>query len=266
MLWTRVASGVVLGPIFLLIVYLGSPWFSALIAFVGAMAAFEFARMTGILPTGQRWSWPALIMVAGPPVAIIAYEVHGVEAGSGALIAAFAVVLLARVQSAVGGIFSARMALIYAGVPALALIHAMALGGSATIFWLITIVWGTDIGAYAAGRLIGGPKLAPSVSPNKTWSGAAGGLISAILGGSAVLWGFGLPATLSMAGMAAVLSVVSQLGDLYESALKRRYQIKDSGAIIPGHGGIMDRFDGLWMAAPVLALICAVLGGGVREW
>jgi phosphatidate cytidylyltransferase len=125
---------------------------------------------------------------------------------------------------------------------------------------LLLIVWATDIAAYLAGRLIGGPKLAPAISPGKTWSGAAGGLAGALVVAvvaSPGAWGL---------AMAAVLSVVSQMGDLMESGIKRHYGVKDSGKLIPGHGGLLDRLDGVLTAAPVAAVLALLAKPGVGFW
>jgi phosphatidate cytidylyltransferase len=123
------------------------------------------------------------------------------------------------------------------------------------------VVWVTDIGGYFAGRGIGGPKLWPRVSPKKTWAGAIGGFAASL----AVAAGFAalsLGRTGTMLVLGAVLSIASQLGDLLESAVKRRFGVKDSSNIIPGHGGLLDRLDG-FVAAVVLAAIFGVLRGGV---
>jgi phosphatidate cytidylyltransferase len=133
--------------------------------------------------------------------------------------------------------------------------------GIAVIFSLFAIVWTTDIAGYFAGRGIGGPKLAPSISPNKTWSGAIAGLI-----GTAIVAALGaryLPDTrfVPLLAVALVLSIVSQAGDLGESILKRRFNVKDASEIIPGHGGVMDRLDGFWAAALCAAIIGLARGG-----
>jgi phosphatidate cytidylyltransferase len=122
------------------------------------------------------------------------------------------------------------------------------------------VVWATDIGGYFAGRTIGGPKLWVRVSPKKTWAGAIGGLTGSLI----VAAGFaasGIGRMVSMLLLAAALSVVSQLGDLFESAVKRRFGVKDSSHLIPGHGGVLDRIDG-FVAAIVLAAIIGVMRGG----
>ena len=150
----------------------------------------------------------------------------------------------------------------WSGLP-LALGLSYAAASVASLWWLraaglpdvvlvLVVVWCSDIGAYAVGRLVGGPRLASSISPGKTWSGAFGGLAAAVVGGMCVtgvtVWG---------GAAAALLGVASQLGDLGESALKRHYGVKDSGRLIPGHGGLLDRVDGLMAAALVCGAIMA---------
>ncbi|WID97069.1 phosphatidate cytidylyltransferase [Bosea vestrisii] len=121
--------------------------------------------------------------------------------------------------------------------------------GLALIIWTFAVVWLTDIAAYFTGRALGGPKLMPSVSPKKTWSGALGGALAGILGGTAV-WAFffpGLPSGVwPVLAVSLAASAASQAGDLFESAIKRRYGTKDSSHLIPGHGGFLDRLDGYW--------------------
>lgn len=135
--------------------------------------------------------------------------------------------------------------------------------GFAAILFLFVIVWLTDIVAYFAGRAIGGPKLMPRVSPKKTWSGAIGGSVAAAVGGVLLASQFGTGAMATIAIVALVLSVASQAGDLFESAVKRRFNAKDASQLIPGHGGLMDRLDGFVAAAAAGALI-GLLHGGVN--
>jgi len=132
--------------------------------------------------------------------------------------------------------------------------------GFAALMFVLLVVWATDIGGYFAGRGIGGPKLWPRISPKKTWAGAVGGFAASLVVavGFAVL-GFGKTGPILLLG--AALSVASQFGDLFESSVKRRFGVKDSGHIIPGHGGLMDRLDG-FVAAIVLAAILGFLRGG----
>jgi phosphatidate cytidylyltransferase len=124
--------------------------------------------------------------------------------------------------------------------------------GFIAILFVFVIVWLTDIAAYFAGRALGGPKLMPSVSPNKTWSGAIGGTLAGTIGGVLVA---GAPGNIALIAVALILSVASQGGDLLESAIKRRFSAKDASQLIPGHGGLMDRLDGFIAAAVVAALI-----------
>ena len=132
--------------------------------------------------------------------------------------------------------------------------------GFTALMFVLLIVWVTDIGGYFAGRGIGGPKLWPRVSPKKTWAGAIGGFVASLFV-AAGFAAFGLGRAGPLVLLGAVLSVASQLGDLFESAVKRRFGVKDSSHIIPGHGGLLDRLDG-FVAAVVLAAIFGFLRGG----
>jgi phosphatidate cytidylyltransferase len=125
--------------------------------------------------------------------------------------------------------------------------------GLAAILFLFALVWATDIAGYFAGRAIGGPKLAPKISPNKTWSGAVGGLLGALIAGIAVAKLFAIENIIFIGIVALLLSAVAQAGDLFESAIKRRFGAKDTGKLIPGHGGVMDRLDGFLAAAALAA-------------
>jgi phosphatidate cytidylyltransferase len=135
--------------------------------------------------------------------------------------------------------------------------------GRETILWIVACVWATDIGAYFLGSYVGGAKLAPSISPSKTWSGLVGGICATAVVSAAcgLVFNAGDTPVLALAGVA--IAVVAQAGDLLESSAKRRAGVKDSGAIIPGHGGILDRIDGLIAALVFVAVLRLVLGG---EW
>ena len=138
--------------------------------------------------------------------------------------------------------------------------------GRADVLFVLFAVWAGDVGAYLVGRWIGGPRLAPLISPGKTWSGSVGGLLAAIAAGSLVAHFLSDAATWRAMLIAAGLGVVAQAGDLLESFVKRRLQVKDSGHLIPGHGGLFDRLDGVLAAAPVAALLALTLGRGVVLW
>ena len=143
---------------------------------------------------------------------------------------------------------------VYALLPALALLwlRDRAPQGLELVFWVFIVTWTTDIGAFFAGRAIGGPRLAPSISPNKTWAGLIGGMVSAGLAGWAWVEYVKLP--LSLLWLAPAFAAAAQGGDLFESWLKRRAGAKDSGTMLPGHGGILDRLDGLVVVATLTAL------------
>jgi phosphatidate cytidylyltransferase len=136
-----------------------------------------------------------------------------------------------------------------------------ALGFVAMVF-LFAVVWATDVAAYFAGRLVGGPKLWPAISPKKTWSGAIAGAVAAVAAGLSVAAVAGTGHHGAIAAVSFALSVVAQLGDLFESALKRRFGAKDASHAIPGHGGLMDRLDG-FLTASVAAAVVGVARGGV---
>jgi phosphatidate cytidylyltransferase len=150
---------------------------------------------------------------------------------------------------------------------ALLWLRLRASGGRADVLFLLGVVWAGDIGAYLIGRCIGGPRLAPIISPGKTWSGAVGGLLASVAAGLCAAY-FLADAMIAwrVALVAACLGVVAQAGDLLESYVKRRLKVKDSSHLIPGHGGLLDRLDALMAGALVAALLALTLGGGVVLW
>jgi len=156
----------------------------------------------------------------------------------------------------------------YVGLPALALLWLRGVPelGLGLLLWLLVVVWSTDTAAYFAGRAIGGPRLAPAISPSKTWAGLCGGMLGAALSGVLAAWLLGSGRLLLAAGLGALLAAVAQLGDLVESGFKRAAGVKDSGTLIPGHGGLLDRIDGLLFAAPALALLGLLAGPESLAW
>ncbi len=158
--------------------------------------------------------------------------------------------------------------LIYIAVPCWALLYLRAdpAHGRDTLLWLFAVVWAADTGAYAFGRLIGGARLAPVISPNKTWSGLIGGIGMAGAAGGVTALILGTPGLFNLAGWSAAIGAVSQAGDLVESCVKRHFGVKDTGAILPGHGGLFDRVDGLLAAAVAVALIEASTKGSILTW
>jgi len=205
----------------------------------------------------------------------IAVAVAGLLTGLGAIVPALLLVLAAVIVAAVHTrTIWLPAGVVYAAVLAVSLVMirvAPELGFEALIF-VLAVVWATDSGAFFAGRTIGGPKLAPRISPKKTWAGALGGLLAALFAGVAACWLVNVSISLELIAVALSLSIVSQVGDLFESWVKRRFDAKDSGSIIPGHGGVMDRVDGLTFAAAAAVVIGAAhagagdLGRGILIW
>ena len=157
---------------------------------------------------------------------------------------------------------------VYVAVPCIAIIALRAdpAIGLAQIFWIVALVIAADTGAYVAGRSIGGPKLAPRVSPNKTWAGLGGAVVSAAIVGVVMALVLDRPTVWTLAGVSAGLAVIEQVGDLAESAFKRRFGVKDASNIIPGHGGALDRVDGLIAVAAAVAGLNAWIGSSVLTW
>ncbi len=173
--------------------------------------------------------------------------------------------LIAAARALTGAARAGWIALgaVYAGAMLAAplVIRADAALGFVAMIFLFAVVWATDVAAYFAGRLVGGPKLWPAISPSKTWSGAVGGAIAGTAAGVAVAAVAGLAPLAPVVAASFVLSAVAQAGDLVESALKRRFGVKDASHAIPGHGGLMDRLDGFLAAAMAAALVGVARGG-----
>lgn len=263
----RVLSAFALLPVALAAVVLGGWVFVACIALMVAGIALEWGRLSARrfgLQSGRLAGGAALV------VGLISTLVMASGRPEAALVCLLGGTLLSGVVAWVAGgpPVSTSLGVAYVGVPALSLIWLRAAPelGLSAVLWLLVVVWTTDTAAYFAGRGIGGPRLAPRISPSKTWSGLCGGMLGAALTGALTTWLFGSERLLQAAGLGAVLAVVAQLGDLAESAAKRAARVKDSGSLIPGHGGILDRVDGLLFAAPALALLGLIAGPGSLPW
>lgn len=154
--------------------------------------------------------------------------------------------------------------ILYIGIFASSLLYLRGLdSGFGIIMFALLTVWATDIAAYFSGRAIGGPKIMPSVSPNKTWAGLVGGMVAAgIVGVIASIFAFKVN-IFGMFVFGCIVAVISQIGDFFESWVKRKFGVKDSGTIIPGHGGLMDRVDGLTTTMPLFAIICMLNSGNL---
>lgn len=260
----RVGSALVLAPAAIGVAYVGG-WLFALF-WAGAAILVMREWMTLVSGAERRW------LVAAAMVAVaIAAALAAVAIGDGRRTywAASLVVLAVGMLILPAAAAADRRSWVAAGVP---YAGAMALAplflrsdtefGFVAILFLFAVVWTTDVAAYFVGRACGGPKLAPRLSPNKTWSGAIGGLVGAAIVAAVVAYLSGVSGILGASVIALALSVASQIGDLFESAVKRRFGAKDAGSLIPGHGGLMDRLDG-FVAAAVLACLVGFAHGGI---
>jgi phosphatidate cytidylyltransferase len=252
----RVLSALVLGPLALLTAWAGD-WPFALFWIVAALAVL--------------WEWSALVV--GSAYRLMFSSAAGAIAAAGVLtwlakpvvallmvgLGALAATIFAPVERRVW----VTLGVGYAGAMLLApmFLRADNTYGFAVIVLLFAIVWTTDVLGYFAGRAVGGPKLLPAVSPNKTWSGAIAGTGGAMVAALLVASLFGSFNVLAILIIAFVLSVLAQFGDLFESWVKRQFDAKDASKLIPGHGGVMDRLDGFWAAA-VAACMIGILHGG----
>jgi phosphatidate cytidylyltransferase len=253
----RAASAVVLAALALAAVWRGGVFF-AIVWFGAALAVgFEWQNLIGAARLRLRF------LIAGAALAAAAWFV-----AQGQLSFACAVLGVAGLALALAAGPQRRLwafcGIIYAGslIVSVNAVYASPAAGARAIFWLFATVWGTDVFAYFGGRLIGGPKLWPKVSPSKTWSGTlsgvfAGALIGLMIG---VAGPDGAKFAAPLFGLGIVAGLVSQGGDIFESAVKRRFGAKDSSALIPGHGGFMDRLDGFVAAAAFTAALIALHG------
>ena len=250
-LGVRTASAVVLVPIVLGAVWLGGFWFTGLIVVLGILMALEWVR----------------IAYGNNKAQLLIHEVAAASLIMGSLRLSLLALLILTVLSW----FLQRkdqfdifklLGVFYIGLPILAfdvLRGDVALGFLAVV-WCMVIVWSADIMAYFFGRIIGGPKLAPRISPKKTWAGMLGAIVGAALASWAVSY-LGKIEVWPLALMAALFAILEQGGDIFESAFKRQFGVKDSGTLIPGHGGVLDRVDGL-----ITVATCAAIVGFIHNW
>jgi phosphatidate cytidylyltransferase len=264
MLKTRVLSALILVPATVAAVYVGGPVFDIFIAVAALIMSWEWARLTGQGHFGVAGVAVSLSSLLGIAAVVLDWSIAAIPL---VVIGAIITIGIANWRGSARPIWVGAGAL-YIGLPTAALLWLRDYpeDGLLIVLWLLLVVWATDIGAYAAGRLIGGPKLAPSISPNKTWAGLAGGVLvagatGAVLAGLVDATNAAIPA---VAG--GLLAVVAQLGDLFESAVKRIFGVKDSSSLIPGHGGLMDRVDGVVAVAPTLVLVNWLFGGQILIW
>jgi len=252
---TRVLSALVLLPVVLALLYFGGLGFALLLALAAVLMAAEWDRLTGGATDGGIISLSGFALALSLLVVLfLGFRGHGGWALAALPPLALILALLSRLGRR--DLVWPVLGLFWLGLPCLALLW-LRLGDSGllAVSWLFLAVWCCDTGAYFAGRGIGGPKLAPRISPKKTWSGLLGGMLLAAVASALLAMASGQTGMALFALLGALLALISQAGDLAESAVKRHFDVKDSGALIPGHGGILDRVDGILFAAPVLGLV-----------
>ncbi|GGE72881.1 phosphatidate cytidylyltransferase [Sphingomonas prati] len=218
-----------------------------------AAAGLMLAEWAGLMRSSSRRIVLALVLFSVPMLFLMP-AVGGANRDTIAILVACALLVMV-----VGNSGRLGMGLLYVGLPTAGLLFLRGQpAGIGWTLWTLAIVWATDIGAYFSGRAIGGRKLAPRLSPNKTWAGLFGGMAGALIVGGLIAWIAGLPTACLWLG--PPLAVLAQIGDLFESWLKRRAGVKDSGRLLPGHGGALDRLDGV---VPVAVLVSGLVAGGV---
>ncbi len=248
----RLVSAFFMLSVTIFMVWLGSIWFALMVAVAFAWVLREWQKMVSMAPV-TPFGYVLMALIALVPLATV---INGADAGALTALAGFVIALFGpakgRAWRAGGFAFFALV------IVALIVIRGTNIWGFAACFFLGTTVWMTDTGAFFTGRVFGGAKLSPGISPAKTWSGAIGGLFAGSLSGM-IVWIIATPSPWWIGLSIAIgVSLFGQLGDLTESAIKRRFRIKDSGASIPGHGGLMDRLDSLTFGA-LLAFIIGAL-------
>lgn len=244
---TRIIVGVMLIGLAALALFLGDNAMWLLAVTAGLLMMGEWASLTGAAAYG-RTAQLALCV----PLALMA----PIAAGPGLLAFGFILGVIVFL-TAISRNLKFGLGTLYVGLPIIALLWIREQpGGLLLTSWALSLVWATDIGAYFAGRGVGGPKIAPSISPSKTWAGLVGGMIAALVVGLLLARYFGLPRNLALAS--PILAIAAQAGDFFESWMKRSAGVKDSGRLLPGHGGALDRLDGVVSSLPLAAMLIAV--------
>jgi phosphatidate cytidylyltransferase len=259
----RIVSALVLAPLAIAAVWLGSPFFPALVILAGAVMAWEWAGLCLNDRLGAGGILAILLVAALLVVASVGFLAPALVG----VLAASPVLALVWGRTGKATAWMAGLGLLWVSLPCLALlwIAAQAGTGRSTVAWILAIVWSTDIGAYAFGKAIGGPRLLPRLSPNKTWAGLGGGVLCAALASFAVVTVVELPIRWPFLLAGGGLALVAQAGDLAESRVKRYFGVKDSSGLIPGHGGLLDRLDGMLAVTSAVA-VHNLFGGSVLAW
>jgi phosphatidate cytidylyltransferase len=253
-LFTRICSAVVLAPIVIAAVWWGGWPFLALVLIISAAVCYEWLRI--ISP--QIHSMTIILFLALIVASLYFLATVPLNIAIWPLLLLFCGILIGGYAAGLTGWLGAGFAYAVMLGAALVILRNDPDLGMASIAFVVAIVWATDIFAYVVGRTVGGPKLCPAISPGKTWSGAVGGLCAGVLASVAFVGFVDGVSMLRLIWIGVLLSIISELGDLFESWIKRRFKVKDSGNLIPGHGGVMDRVDGLVFAI-ILALFLSWL-------
>ncbi len=241
---TRLASALVMVALGLGALLAGGWWFLALVAVLSALMLWELTRMLAPSLAGSK----AVLLAAVGAAAVLRVGYNGrIEALATLLLAPLLGVLLVRRDRLLFPVYA--LAILVASA---ALFRLRMLGGLDPTLWLVLVVIASDVGGYFFGRILGGPRILPRISPKKTWSGTLGGWFLAALVGAGFVWLRGLAPALVV--LSVLVAVAAQIGDVAESAIKRHAGVKDASALIPGHGGVLDRFDGLVGAALSVAI------------
>lgn len=245
----RLGAGLVMGAVTLAFILAGVLPFAVLVVLAAVAVSWEWGRMVHGADANTVIAVQIITVVLAGILAAVGLV------GLGLLALPIGAILATLLSLGRNSVFSAA-GVFYAGLPAVSLIWLRSdpfLGLIGVIF-LLVIVIAADTGAFAAGRLLGGPKLWPIVSPNKTWAGMIGAVLTGAIAGG--LFWYAVPGSSAawLAWTGAVLAFVAQAGDLAESAMKRRFGVKDTSALLPGHGGVMDRVDGLIAASSAVAI------------
>jgi phosphatidate cytidylyltransferase len=268
----RVVSALAMMPPVIGAVYFGSPYFEIVLGGCAVVMAWEWQRMCG----GRGRQFELFVLASTFVAAVVLTSLGRPSVALGVLLAGSAGFLVLAApwrrttplnDAEVGpGWKTAGAVYIGACCVALTWLRTGSDLGFEIVMWLFATVWAVDVGAYVCGRLIGGPRLVPAISPNKTVAGLLGGMACAGAVGAALGAVFDRQAVALLAASSAALGFVAQTGDIAESWVKRRRGFKDSSHLIPGHGGLLDRVDGLLAATAVTALFIAAKEGGVATW
>lgn len=248
-LFKRTVTALVLGPVVIGSIFLEFPYYNFLVLTIGALLAWEWSNMAAV----DKKSVYAVVYTLSMAAAVMLQSWFGIL-----LLTAFCTLLVFIKARKEEHRWILALGVPYITIGVGSLMWFMVGLSPLAVLWLLLVVWSVDIGGYVVGVNLKGPKLAPKISPNKTWSGLIGGMLFAAAVGYGFAHAVHWPEAVYYAPIAAVLAVVEQIGDLIESAIKRKVGVKDSSDLIPGHGGVFDRVDGLIFTTPVL-LGCIIL-------